>query len=47
MFFLDFNLNSDKRESKFSHGVKLDMLNANDLPENISNNMKKYKEWLA
>jgi len=42
-----YNLNSDQRESKFSHGVKLDMLSSDELPENIINNINKYKEWLA
>lgn len=42
-----YNLSSDKRENQFSTGVKLEIMNFNDLPNTIKNNKNKYTEWLA
>tara|TARA_B100000035_G_C20963394_1_gene537596 strand:+ start:215 stop:1087 length:873 start_codon:yes stop_codon:yes gene_type:complete len=42
-----YNLSSDKRENQFSTGVKLEIMNFNDLPNTIKNNKNKYIEWLA
>ena len=39
-----YNLNFDQRKNKFSKGVKLDILNMDELPENINKN--KYEKWL-
>ena len=41
-----YNLNLDQRKNKFSEGVKLDILKTDELPENISSNLNKYKQWL-
>jgi len=42
-----YNLSSDKRENQFAQGVKLEIMENNDLPSYISHNLKKYEEWLA
>ena len=42
-----YNLSSDKRENQFAKGVKLEIMNSKDLPSYISQNSKKYEEWLA
>lgn len=41
-----YNLCVDQRKNQFSKGVKLDILNINELPEYIGNNYEKFKEWL-
>ena len=41
-----YNLNLDQRKNQFSEGVKLDILKTDELPENISSNLNKYKQWL-
>ena len=41
-----YNLCVDQRKNQFSKGVKLDILNINELPEYIDNNYEKFKEWL-
>ena len=42
-----YNLSSDKRENQFAQGVKLEIMENNDLPSYIRHNLKKYEEWLA
>ena len=42
-----YNLSSDKRENQFAQGVKLEIMENNELPSYISHNLKKYEEWLA
>ena len=42
-----YNLSSDKRDNQFAEGVKLEIMKNNDLPSYISNNLEKYREWLA
>ena len=42
-----YNLSSDKRENKFSKGVKLEIMHFNKLPKYISDNKTKYERWLA
>ena len=42
-----YNLSSDKRDNQFAQGVKLEIMENNDLPSYISHNLKKYEEWLA
>ncbi len=41
-----YNLNFDQRKNKFSHGVKLDILDLEELPENISKDKNKFEKWL-
>lgn len=41
-----YNLCVDQRKNQFSKGVKLDILNINELPEYIGQNYEKFKEWL-
>ena len=42
-----YNLSSDKRENQFVEGVKLDIMNNEDLPSFIYQNLDKYEKWLA
>ena len=42
-----YNLSIDKRVNKFSGGVKLDILELNNLPEYLIENKEQFKEWLA
>ena len=42
-----YNLSSDKKENQFSKGVKLEIMNLNELPRYISDNETKYEKWLA
>ena len=42
-----YNLSSDKRENQFAQGVKLEIMENNELPSYIRHNLKKYEEWLA
>ena len=42
-----YNLSSDKRDNQFAEGVKLEIMKNNDLPSYITNNLEKYREWLA
>jgi len=39
-----YNLSSDKRENQFAQGVKLEIMENNDLPSYISHNFKGYAE---
>ena len=42
-----YNLSIDKRVNKFSGGVKLDILELNNLPKYLIENKEQFKEWLA
>lgn len=42
-----YNLSIDKRVNKFSSGVKLDILELNNLPNYLVKNKKQFKEWLV
>ena len=41
-----YNLKLDKRKNQFSKGVKLDVLEIENLPEYIKLNKSKFSEWL-
>jgi len=41
-----YNLSKDMRQSKFTSGRKLEKVNLSILPDYISDNKDKYKEWL-
>jgi len=41
-----YNLCIDQRKNQFSQGIKLDILNLNELPEYIGENFDKFKQWL-
>ena len=41
-----YNLSIDKRVNKFSSGVKLKILEENELPKYLIENKKKFKDWL-
>ncbi len=41
-----YNLKTDMKNSKFNSGQKLIVLETNQLPTHIQNNLGKYKEWL-
>ena len=41
-----YNLKLDKRKNQFSKGVKLDVLEMDNLPEYIKLNKSKFSEWL-
>ncbi len=42
-----YNLCVDQRKNQFSEGIKLDILNNEELPEYIRINKEKFREWLA
>ena len=42
-----YNLSSDKRDNQFAEGVKLAIMDNEDLPSYIYQNLNQYKEWLA
>lgn len=42
-----YNLCVDQRKNQFSEGIKLNVLNIEELPEYIRINKEKFKEWLA
>jgi len=41
-----YNLNLDQKKNQFSEGVKLDVLGAEELPDYIQSNYKKFEKWL-
>jgi len=41
-----YNLSIDKRVNKFSSGVKLKILEENELPKYLIENKEKFKDWL-
>jgi len=41
-----YNLNLDQKENQFSKGIKLDLLEPENLPEYILNNHQKFEKWL-
>ena len=41
-----YNLSIDKRVNKFSSGVKLKILEENELPKYLVENKEKFKDWL-
>ena len=41
-----YNLNLDQKRNQFAEGVKLDLLEPNELPEYIQSNYKKFEKWL-
>ena len=41
-----YNLSIDKRTNKFTSGVKLKILDENELPEYLMYNKNKFKDWL-
>ena len=41
-----YNLNLDQTKNQFSEGVKLDVLETEELPEYIQNNYKEFEKWL-
>ena len=41
-----YDLKTDMRKSKFNSGQKLTVLETNELPVYIQNNLDKYKQWL-
>ena len=41
-----YDLNVDMRKSKFEGGQKLSVLETNELPIYIQNNLDKFKQWL-
>ncbi len=41
-----YNLSIDKRVNKFSSGVKLKILDENELPRYLIQNKEKFKDWL-
>ena len=41
-----YNLSIDKRVNKFSSGVKLKILEDNELPKYLIENKEKFKDWL-
>ena len=41
-----YNLATDMKKSKFDSGQKLVVLEINQLPNYIENNLDKYKQWL-
>ena len=41
-----YNLSNDMRKSKFTSGQKLEKVNLNVLPNYLSDNKNKYKDWL-
>ncbi len=41
-----YNLATDMKKSKFNSGQKLVVLEINQLPNHIKNNLDKYKQWL-
>ncbi len=41
-----YNLNLDQKKNQFSEGVKLDVLEFEELPDYIQSNYKKFEKWL-
>ena len=41
-----YDLNVDKRISKFGNGSKLENYPINKLPQYLQNNIKKYEQWI-
>ena len=41
-----YNISIDKRVNKFSSGVKLKILEENELPKYLVENKEKFKDWL-
>ena len=41
-----YNLSIDKRTNKFTSGVKLEILDENELPDYLMYNKNKFKDWL-
>ena len=41
-----YNLSIDKRTNKFTSGVKLKILDENELPDYLMYNKNKFKDWL-
>ena len=41
-----YDLSADQRKSKFNSSEKLKVLDLNNLPDYIVNNLNKYKTWI-
>jgi len=41
-----YNLNLDQKKNQFSEGVKLDVLEFEELPDYIQSNCKEFEKWL-